>query len=235
MSNSRFQIPNDSFFFTRKWTDDDSKLSDKQKEAITAITLPRNSTLPPVLIIGKPLMNHSPNRVIIHKVFRVIGLTNIIFFQGPFGTGKTYTLAQAIRHILLQKDSKILICTCSNSAADLYVEEYLHSYVKSGIKEATPLRIYHHEHRVPILHSTVLEVRKRKLVNCSVFSILFLLFCLVSLQYCLIEVQNDRKTFKIPTTEDILNHRVIVSTLNVISYLSNIALPPGTFKINNFV
>lgn len=33
---------------------------------------------------------------------------------GPYGTGKTYTLAQGIKQILHQPDTRILICTHSN-------------------------------------------------------------------------------------------------------------------------
>lgn len=157
-----------------KWTEDDSKLNEKQKEAVVAITLPRDTPLPPVLIIG------------------------------PFGTGKTYTLAQAIKHILKEPDSKILICTHSNSAADLYIKDYLHSYVKSGLKEATPLRIYYHKRWVSTVSSTVLE-------------------------YCLTEVQNGTRIFKVPTLDDILKHRIIVVTLNIASHLSTIGLPRGHF------
>ncbi|EDS32980.1 zinc finger protein [Culex quinquefasciatus] len=61
-----------------------------RKEAVVAITTPISVTLFPILLIE------------------------------PFGTWKTYTLAQAIKKLLLQPESKILICTHLNSAADLY-------------------------------------------------------------------------------------------------------------------
>lgn len=67
-------------------------------------------------------------------------------------------MARAVKHILQEKDTKILICTHSNSAADLYIREYLHPYVQSGLKEATPLRIYYHKRWVSTVNSTVLEV-----------------------------------------------------------------------------
>ncbi|XKL63728.1 hypothetical protein PGB90_006092 [Kerria lacca] len=58
-------------------------------------------------------------------------------------TGKTFTLARAVIRILWEKDTKILIFTRSNSAADFYIKEYLHPYVESGLIDATPLRIYY--------------------------------------------------------------------------------------------
>ena len=46
-----------------------------------------------------------------------------ILILGPFGTGKTHTLAMAVQETLMQnKDARILICTHSNRC-----EIYLHS------------------------------------------------------------------------------------------------------------
>ncbi|KAL1379001.1 hypothetical protein pipiens_015222 [Culex pipiens pipiens] len=79
-------------------------------EAVVAITTPISVTLFPILLIG------------------------------PFGTWKTYTLAQAIKKLLLQPESKILICTHLNSAADLYIKDYLHPWIEEGGgEEAKPL------------------------------------------------------------------------------------------------
>lgn len=78
----------------KQWMDvlDGAKLNAKQKEAVLAITSPQTVPLPPILLIG------------------------------PFGTGKTFTLALAIKQLLVQPEPRILICTHSNSAADLYIK-----------------------------------------------------------------------------------------------------------------
>lgn len=61
----------------RQWDEQlDPRLNAKQKEAILAITTPVTVPLPPILIIG------------------------------PYGTGKTFTLAQAVKHILRQEHSR---------------------------------------------------------------------------------------------------------------------------------
>ena len=63
---------------------------------------------------------------------------------GPFGTGKTFTLYQAVRLLVqLDKSHRILLCTHSNRAADIHVE-LLHEYLtkKNGIPSARPLRVY---------------------------------------------------------------------------------------------
>ncbi|KAF4798356.1 hypothetical protein TURU_064635 [Turdus rufiventris] len=62
----------------RQWDEQlDPRLNAKQKEAVLAITTPLSIQLPPVLIIG------------------------------PYGTGKTFTLAQAVKHILQQQDTRV--------------------------------------------------------------------------------------------------------------------------------
>ncbi|XP_022112078.1 helicase with zinc finger domain 2-like [Acanthaster planci] len=56
-----------------------------------------------------------------------------VLVLGPFGTGKTHTLAMAVQRTLqLRPESKILICTQTNSAADLYITEHLDALVEKG-------------------------------------------------------------------------------------------------------
>lgn len=113
----------------KQWSDIlDPKLNSKQKEAVLAITTPTNVPLPPILLIG------------------------------PFGTGKTYTLASSIKQLLLQPETRILICTHSNSAADLYIKDYLHPWVEEGNEDAKPLRVYYHKRWVPTVITTVQKV-----------------------------------------------------------------------------
>ncbi|XP_063608279.1 probable helicase with zinc finger domain isoform X2 [Penaeus indicus] len=152
----------------------DMRLNPKQKEALVAITAPHGLILPPILIIG------------------------------PYGTGKTYTLAQGIKQILQQPDTRILICTHSNSAADLYIKDYLHPYVQSGHEEAKPLRIYYRNRWVTTVHSSVQK-------------------------YCLIEMDQGVRKFVMPTEKEILAHRVIVATLNTSRYLASLNLEKGVF------
>lgn len=113
----------------KQWSDQlDPKLNSKQKEAVLAITTPTNVALPPILLIG------------------------------PFGTGKTFTLASSIKQLLLQPETRILICTHSNSAADLYIKDYLHSWVEEGNEDARPLRVYYHKRWVATVNTTVQKV-----------------------------------------------------------------------------
>ncbi|KAJ4923302.1 hypothetical protein JOQ06_016424, partial [Pogonophryne albipinna] len=160
----------------RQWDEQlDPRLNAKQKEAILAITTPCSIQLPPILIIG------------------------------PYGTGKTFTLAQAVKHILRQDDSRVLICTHSNSAADLYIKDYLHPYVDAGNPHARPLRVYFRNRWVKTVNPLVQ-------------------------QYCLIS--NTHMTFQMPTKEDILRHRVVVVTLSTSQYLCQLDLEPGEYSEN---
>uniref|UniRef100_A0A3B1IM46 Probable helicase with zinc finger domain n=1 Tax=Astyanax mexicanus TaxID=7994 RepID=A0A3B1IM46_ASTMX len=157
----------------RQWDEQlDPRLNAKQKEAILAITTPLSINLPPVLIIG------------------------------PYGTGKTFTLAQAVKHILKQPDSRVLICTHSNSAADLYIKDYLHPYVEAGNPHARPLRVYFRNRWVKTVHPVVQQ------------------YCLISGAYF---------TFQMPTRQDIERHRVVVVTLSTSQYLCQLDLEPGLF------
>ena len=60
------------------------KLNEKQRAAIRGSTAAGDKCLPPLLLVG------------------------------PWGTGKTYTLAQAAKHALEVPENRILICTHSN-------------------------------------------------------------------------------------------------------------------------
>lgn len=160
----------------RQWSGSvDSRLNPKQREAVMAMTTPLEVQLPPILIIG------------------------------PFGTGKTYTLAQGIKEVLKQPGTRVLVCTHSNSAADLYIREYLHPYVEAGHEEARPLRIFYHRRWVATVNHVVQK-------------------------YAMIET-NDQgmRAFKIPKVEDILKHRVIVVTLSISMHLSTMGLRKGHF------
>lgn len=83
-----------------------------------------------------------------------------IVIAGPYGTGKTFTFAQCIKFILDQPETRVLVCTHSNSAADLYVKDYLHPMVKSGMNHYRPLRIFYKVRWLATVHHSVIEVVK---------------------------------------------------------------------------
>lgn len=123
-----------------------------------------------------------------------------LLIYGPFGTGKTYTLAMAALEVVQQPHTKVLICTHTNSAADIYIREYFHGYVNSGHPEATPLRVMYTDRPPRQTDSTTLR------------------YC------CLTE---DRQAFRPPTGPELVQHRLVVTTT---SQARELQVPPGFFS-----
>jgi hypothetical protein len=121
---------------------------------------------------------------------------------GPFGTGKTRTLQEAlILLITAVPDSRVLVCTHSNSAADLYVEK-VHQVWQERYRHQAPLvRIYFKD-------------RNRRTIPEDV------------LPYC----WTDRKTdlFGMPPLDELQGYRVVVTT-TVTSYDLVGVVPVGYF------
>ena len=126
---------------------------------------------------------------------------------GPFGTGKTFALNQAIRRISVNQNNRVLICTHSNSAADIHVE-LLDTYLKKekGIVACKPLRIYAPLRKLSAVSDTVKE------------------YCLVT------DKGKPTEAFRLPTREDVIRHRVIVSTLGMSRALFDMDLHRGYFS-----
>lgn len=122
---------------------------------------------------------------------------------GPFGTGKTHTLSHAVRRLILDTNNRVLLCTHTNSAADLHVM-LLNEYLKTPncIKNCKPLRI-------------CAPVRNLQTVSKDV------------LPYCLIA--NDRN-FVLPTYDDVFKHRVIITTLSMSRALFDKGFQRGFFS-----
>ena len=87
-------------------------------------------------------------REVINRILSPQNSSSPLVVFGPFGTGKTFTLNQAVRQLVTRKSNHILLCTQTNSAADIHVE-LLHDYLtkQKGLKAGRPLRIYHAERR----------------------------------------------------------------------------------------
>ncbi|NXM74268.1 HELZ2 Helicase, partial [Serilophus lunatus] len=108
-----------------------------------------------------------------------------LLIYGPFGTGKTFTLAMATLEVLKQPNTRVLICTHTNSAADIYIREYFHNYVINGHPLAAPLRIISTDRPVNMTDST-------------------------TLRYCCLSP--DQRSFQHPTQAEINKHRIIITT-----------------------
>ncbi|XP_076235945.1 putative helicase with zinc finger domain [Calliopsis andreniformis] len=138
-------------------------------------------------LILNPLLNTEQKRAVaIMTASTKISLPPILLL-GPFGTGKTFTMAQALRILLTQSsENKILLCTHSNSAADLYVKDFFDVWYKTdGCPRLKPVRIFYKGRAKNTVHPVVQ-------------------------QYSLM---SDNGRFRDPTNEDLQDCGLIVTTL----------------------
>ncbi|XP_052786871.1 probable helicase with zinc finger domain isoform X2 [Mya arenaria] len=158
--------------------------------------------------VNKGMDELNPNQMtaVVKSSCTLKSATPPFLIVGPYGTGKTYTIAQAVKYIIKQSSkSRVLISTCSNSEADAYIKDYMHPFVETGNPEARPLRIYY-------------RYRWRSTVSETV------------LAYCLLEEEGEHKgTFRSPTKDELLQHRVIVTTLHTAKLLTYLELTEDVF------
>ena len=95
----------------------------------------------------EPKLNDSQRKVI-KRILASEDVSSPLVVFGPFGTGKTFTLNQAIRELVTRESNRVLLCTHTNSAADIHVK-LLHEYLTehNGLKATQPLRIYQPKRR----------------------------------------------------------------------------------------
>ncbi|NXF53866.1 HELZ2 Helicase, partial [Oceanites oceanicus] len=122
-----------------------------------------------------------------------------LLIYGPFGTGKTFTLAMATMEILRQPNMRVLICTHTNSAADIYIREYFHNYVTNGHPWAVPLRIISTDRPINLTDP-------------------------ITQMYCCLSP--DQRSFRHPTQAEIDRHHIIITT-SMLS--KNLKVAPGYF------
>ncbi|GFN78225.1 helicase with Zinc finger domain 2-like isoform x3, partial [Plakobranchus ocellatus] len=145
--------------------------------------------------IRSNVLNEDQMTAVRHIVVQREGYTPPFVMYGPFGTGKTETLAQATMTLLRERkdNCRILICTQSNSAADLYITKHLHAFVTKG-RNVNVLRLNAKERRINSVPQEVFG------------------FC-----HCL-----DKKTFKIPSKEEISNYHLVLTTVETSIVLSEL-------------
>lgn len=110
------------------------------------------------LKIKSNVLNEDQMTAVRHIVVQRDGYTPPFIMYGPFGTGKTETLAQATMVLLRDRpNSRILICTQNNSAADLYITKHLSSFFKKSNRGLKMLRLMAPERNKDTASPEVLE------------------------------------------------------------------------------
>ncbi|XP_036427088.1 helicase with zinc finger domain 2 [Colossoma macropomum] len=125
-----------------------------------------------------------------------------LLIYGPFGTGKTFTLAKITLALAEKPQNKILICTHTNSSADLYVKDHFHNSVTAD-HLIRPLRIKAQEISLKTTDS-------------------------VTLQYC--HLSEDGSYFKFPDRNTLDATRIIITTTAVARFFHNMQLPSDYFS-----
>ncbi|XP_023182858.1 helicase with zinc finger domain 2 [Xiphophorus maculatus] len=129
-------------------------------------------------------------------------LTAPLLIYGPFGTGKTFTIATAAIELCRHPQNKILICTHTNSSADLYVREHFHPAI-SKTNKLRPIRIKANSGKALFATDEI------------------------TLKYCFLS--KDRKSFLPPTKAVLEDHNVVVTTTTMAGLFHDLKLVDGLF------
>ncbi|RXN03714.1 helicase with zinc finger domain 2 isoform X1 [Labeo rohita] len=125
-----------------------------------------------------------------------------LLIYGPFGTGKTRTLAKMTQALVQQPQNKILICTHTNSSADLYVKAHFHEYA-----------IVHHEARP-------LRIKAKESYLRSTDPI--------TLQYC--HLSRDGSYFEFPDKAVLDSTKIVITTTALARLFHDMRLPENYFS-----
>ncbi|XP_062401621.1 helicase with zinc finger domain 2-like [Sardina pilchardus] len=128
-----------------------------------------------------------------------------LLIYGPFGTGKTFTLASAAKEVVCQTGGRVLICTHTNSSADIYVRRHFHQHSEAGCHEVKPLRIKKTK--------TTTAVRATDPIT---------------RKYCLLSP--DGQVFIFPRKHDLDSHRIVIITTSWAKNLYDLKLPENYFS-----
>ncbi|XP_030634059.1 helicase with zinc finger domain 2 [Chanos chanos] len=129
-----------------------------------------------------------------------------LLIYGPFGTGKTSTLAAVTLVLVQNPQNKVLICTHTNSSADLYVKDYFHEHVTAVSPNNwiyRPLRI------------KAKEVSLNKTDE-------------VTKQYC--QLSRDGSHFEFPDKYTLDSARIIITTVQMARFFHDLKLPSNYFS-----
>ncbi|XP_075952931.1 3'-5' exoribonuclease HELZ2-like isoform X1 [Anarhichas minor] len=126
-----------------------------------------------------------------------------LLIYGPFGTGKTFTLATAARELCKQPHNKVLICTHTNSSADLYVRDHLHPFIDHKNDEMRLIRIKANS-------KSALSATDK-----------------ITQKYCLLS--EDGQFFLPPTKAALDCHKIVITTTTMARHFHDLKLPEGYF------
>ncbi|XP_051555396.1 helicase with zinc finger domain 2 [Myxocyprinus asiaticus] len=128
-----------------------------------------------------------------------------LLIYGPFGTGKTLCLASAAKKLASQPQTRVLICTYTNSSADLYVRMHFHPYITNGHPDLKVLRIKANKGGASMMATDN-----------------------ITLKYCLCSY--DGQSFILPARSHLESNNIIITTTSMARYLRELKLPADFFS-----
>ncbi|KAM6927872.1 LOW QUALITY PROTEIN: 3'-5' exoribonuclease HELZ2-like [Xenentodon cancila] len=127
-----------------------------------------------------------------------------LLIYGPFGTGKTLTLATAARELCKNAHNKVLICTHTNSSADLYVRDHFHRFISMKNNGLKPIRIKANKQGGALIATDE-----------------------ITLKYCLLS--KNRHAFQLPTKAVLERYNIVVTTATMAKCFHDLKLAEGYF------
>ncbi|XP_063767169.1 3'-5' exoribonuclease HELZ2-like isoform X2 [Eleginops maclovinus] len=127
-----------------------------------------------------------------------------LLIYGPFGTGKTFTLALAARELCKLPHNKVLICTHTNSSADLYIRDHFHPFINKKNDGERPIRIKKNKQGKALFATDE-----------------------ITLKYCLLS--EDKQFFLPPTKAALDQHKIVITTTAMAGSFNDLNLPEGYF------
>ncbi|XP_070758361.1 3'-5' exoribonuclease HELZ2-like [Enoplosus armatus] len=127
-----------------------------------------------------------------------------LLIYGPFGTGKTFTLATGARELCKQPHNKVLICTHTNSSADLYVRDHFHPFIDETNDGMRPIRIKANKQGNALYATDE-----------------------ITLKYCFLS--QDGQNFLPPTKAALDCHKIVITTTSLARHFHDLKLPEGYF------
>ncbi|XP_051984818.1 helicase with zinc finger domain 2 [Xyrauchen texanus] len=128
-----------------------------------------------------------------------------LLIYGPFGTGKTLCLATAAQKLASQSQTRVLICTYTNSSADLYVRVHFHPYITNGHPDLKLLRIKANKGGASIMATDD-----------------------ITLKYCL--CSHDGQSFILPARSHLESNHIIITTTSMARHFCELKLPADFFS-----
>lgn len=159
-----------------------------------------------------------------------------LLIYGPFGTGKTFTLAKAARELCKHPDSKVLICTHTNRYYIRICTIYLYIFLSvktqfytlsfTFVLSFSSADLYIRDHFHPFLNGKNEEMRPIR-IKANKQGSAWSATDEITLKYCFLS--KDGQHFLPPTKAVLDRHKIVITTTTMARRFHDLKLPEGHF------